>query len=155
MKKVYWDENANPIGTRLANIIYELRSDDNGDDLILDAVCVDDFEENTENIAYDALVTEYRLLERKMNVMRRVMNRVSADLKVREDNGPDDMGVIVSKPFKRNGTSNVAVLFQLTDGQTISIVLHNPDTTPNKIAQTDELISVSYTHLTLPTNSRV
>lgn len=141
MKKVYWDENANPIGTRLANIIYELRSDDNGDDLILDAVCVDDFEENSENIAYDALVTEYRLLERKMNVMRRVMNRVSADLKVREDNGPDDMGVIISKPFKRNGTSNVAVLFQLTDGQTISIVLHNPDTTPNKIAPTDELIS--------------
>ena len=141
MKKVYWDENANPIGTHLANIIYELRSEDNGDDLILDAVCVDDFEENSENIAYDALVTEYRLLERKMNVMRRVMNRVSADLKVREDNGPDDMGVIISKPFKRNGTSNVAVLFQLTDGQTISIVLHNPDTTPNKIAPTDELIS--------------
>ena len=141
MRKVYWDENANPIGTHLANIIYELRSEDDGDDLILDAVCLADFEETAESVMYDALVTEYRLLERKMNVMRRVMNRVSADLKVREDNGPDDMGVIISKPFKRNGTSNVAALFQLTDGQTISIIFHNPDTTPNRVLPTDELIS--------------
>lgn len=141
MKKVYWDEAANPIGTHLSNIIYELRSEDDGEDLILDAVCLEDFEETADSVAYDALVTEYRLLERKMNVMRRVMNRVSAELKVREDNGPDDMGVILSKPFKRNGTSNVAALFQLTDGQTISIVFHNPDTTPNKITPTDELIS--------------
>lgn len=141
MRKVYWDENANPIGTHLANIIYELRSEDDGDDLILDAVCLADFEETSESVMYDALVTEYRLLERKMNVMRRVMNRVSDDLKVREDNGPDDMGVIISKPFKRNGTSNVAALFQLTDGQTISIIFHNPDTTPNRVLPTDELIS--------------
>ena len=141
MKKVYWDEAANPIGTHLSNIIYELRSEDDGEDLILDAVCLEDFEETADSVAYDALVTEYRLLERKMNIMRRVMNRVSADLKVREDNGPDDMGVIISKPFKRNGTSNVAALFQLTDGQTISIVFHNPDTTPNRIMPTDELIS--------------
>lgn len=140
MQKIFWDENANPVDTNLAHVIYELRRED-PDDLMMDSVSIDDFNADTASEVYDALVLESRVLERKMQVMRRVMNRTGSELKVREDNGPDDLGVSISKPFKRNGTSNVAVMFQLTDGQTISIVFHNPDTTPNKIGPTDELIS--------------
>lgn len=141
MHKIYWDANAQPIGASVAEVIYHLRADDS-DDLLMDSVSVEDFElDATEVYAYDALDVEFRLLERKMNVMRRIMNRADADLKVREDNGPDDMGVNITKPFKRNGTQNIAVIFQLTDGQTVTIVLHNPDLDPGNIKPDDHLLS--------------
>lgn len=141
MHKIYWDANAQPIGTSVADVVYHLRADDS-DDLLMDSVSVEDFEfDATEVYTYDALDVEYKMLERKMNVMRRVMNRADADLKVREDNGPDDMGVNITKPFKRNGTQNIAVIFQLTDGQTVTIVLHNPDLDPGNIKPDDHLLS--------------
>lgn len=139
MHKIYWDATAQPIGASVADVIYHLRADD-ADDLLMDAVSVDDFELDAPEV-YDALDVEYRMLERKMNVMRRIMNRADADLKVREDNGPDDMGVNITKPFKRNGTQNIAVIFQLTDGQTVTIVLHNPDLDPANIKPDDHLLS--------------
>nr|DAF90843.1 MAG TPA: Internal head protein [Myoviridae sp. ctZhz2] len=139
MHKIYWDATAQPIGASFADVIYHLRADD-ADDLLMDAVSVDDFELDAAEV-YDALDVEYRMLERKMNVMRRIMNRADADLKVREDNGPDDMGVNITKPFKRNGTQNIAVIFQLTDGQTVTIVLHNPDLDPGNIKPDDHLLS--------------
>lgn len=139
MHKIYWDATAQPIGASVADVIYHLRADD-ADDLLMDAVSVDDFELDASEV-YDALDVEYRMLERKMNVLRRVMNRADADLKVREDNGPDDMGVNITKPFKRNGTKNIAVIFQLTDGQTVTIVLHNPDLDPGNIKPDDHLLS--------------
>lgn len=139
MHKIYWDATAQPIGASVADVIYHLRADD-ADDLLMDAVSVDDFELDASEV-YDALNVEYRMLERKMNVMRRIMNRADADLKVREDNGPDDMGVNITKPFKRNGTQNIAVIFQLTDGQTVTIVLHNPDLDPGNIKPDDHLLS--------------
>lgn len=140
MHKIYWDATAQPIGASVADVIYHLRADD-ADDLLMDAVSVDDFELDASEVLYDALDVEYRMLERKMNVMRRIMNRADADLKVREDNGPDDMGVNITKPFKRNGTQNIAVIFQLTDGQTVTIVLHNPDLDPGNIKPDDHLLS--------------
>lgn len=139
MHKIYWDATAQPIGASFADVIYHLRADD-ADDLLMDAVSVDDFELDAAEV-YDALDVKYRMLERKMNVMRRIMNRADADLKVREDNGPDDMGVNITKPFKRNGTQNIAVIFQLTDGQTVTIVLHNPDLDPGNIKPDDHLLS--------------
>lgn len=139
MHKIYWDATAQPVGASVADVIYHLRADD-ADDLLMDAVSVDDFELDAPEV-YDALDVEYRMLERKMNVMRRIMNRADADLKVREDNGPDDMGVNITKPFKRNGTQNIAVIFQLTDGQTVTIVLHNPDLDPGNIKPDDHLLS--------------
>lgn len=139
MHKIYWDATAQPIGASVADVIYHLRADD-ADDLLMDAVSVDDFELDASEV-YDALDVKYRMLERKMNVMRRIMNRADADLKVREDNGPDDMGVNITKPFKRNGTQNIAVIFQLTDGQTVTIVLHNPDLDPGNIKPDDHLLS--------------
>lgn len=46
-----------------------------------------------------------------------------------------------SKPFKRNGVVNVACLFDMTDGQTVTIVFHNPDSTPSKLAASDVMTS--------------
>ncbi|MFZ4504087.1 MAG: hypothetical protein ACOYM1_09060 [Methylovulum sp.] len=39
----------------------------------------------------------------------------------------------LSEPFTQHGSANVACIFELTDGQTISVFFHNPDTTPKKI----------------------
>lgn len=139
MHNIHWDAAAEPIGTGIADVIYQLRAEADGD-LLMDSVSVEDFEHDATEI-FDALDVEYRVLERKMNVLRRVMNRADADLKVREDNGPDDLGLMISKPFKRNGTQNIAVIFQLTDGQTVTIVLHNPDLDPSNIKPDDHLLS--------------
>lgn len=51
------------------------------------------------------------------------------------------VSIQVSDPFKQRGVANVAVVFELSDGQTISIYFHNPDVTPQKMAPTDEIIS--------------
>ena len=66
MHKIYWDATAQPIGASFADVIYHLRADD-ADDLLMDAVSVDDFELDAAEV-YDALDVEYRMLERKMNV---------------------------------------------------------------------------------------
>ncbi|MEJ7804425.1 MAG: hypothetical protein WKG03_00675, partial [Telluria sp.] len=47
----------------------------------------------------------------------------------------------VSDPFTQRGTTNVAVIYELTDGQTVSVFFHNPDVTPKKIAAADDLVS--------------
>jgi hypothetical protein len=47
----------------------------------------------------------------------------------------------ITEPFKQRGTANVAVVYELSDGQTLSIFFHNPDVTPQKITPTDDLIS--------------
>jgi len=47
----------------------------------------------------------------------------------------------VTEPFKQRGVANVAAIFELSDGQTVSIFFHNPDVTPNKMAAGDEVIS--------------
>ncbi|MCK9394261.1 MAG: hypothetical protein M0Q44_01555 [Methylobacter sp.] len=47
----------------------------------------------------------------------------------------------ISDPFKSGGVLQVAAVFELSDGQTVSIFFHNPDVDPKKIMPTDELIS--------------
>lgn len=49
--------------------------------------------------------------------------------------------VTVTKPFKSRGMLNVVFLFTLSDGQTISIWFHNPDSTPMKLLPSDIMIS--------------
>ena len=57
MHKIYWDATAQPIGASVADVIYHLRADD-ADDLLMDAVSVDDFELDAPEV-YDALDVEY------------------------------------------------------------------------------------------------
>jgi len=87
-----------------------------------------------DGIIFDALVLENRLIERKMNILRRAMSKAGSELDVSGE-------VSVSKPIRKNGTVHIAVVFALSDGQTITIYFHNPDTTPAKLKPDDELIS--------------
>jgi flagellar biosynthesis GTPase FlhF len=134
MKRIYWDKEAQPIGVNLTQALYEMRLEDGDNQLLLDSVTVDEIMQDAEEtVSMDALVTPYSKLERRMTVMQAVMNRTGTDVKV--------LAMQVTQPFKNRGVTNVAAVFELSDGQTISVYFHNPDTTPNRLAPTDEMIS--------------
>ncbi len=134
-KRVYWNNDAMPIGgITLDRVIYEIRKSDSGENLIMDAVTVQEIIDDSDGVlTLDALVSPFSKLERKMGLMRGVMERAGGAVK--------PVSMQVSDPFKQNGVANVAVVFELSDGQTISIYFHNPDVTPKKMAPTDEVIS--------------
>lgn len=135
MQRKHWDDQTNPIGESLDALLYGIRQAD-GDGLLLDSVTCSDIVSDPENestYALDALVTPYAQVERKMKQLQLVMDRITPDLKT--------VAMQVSDPFKRAGTVNVAVVYELSDGQTVSVYLHNPDTTPAKLAPGDDLIS--------------
>lgn len=133
MKNIYWTESAEPKGTTLARVIYGLRSEADGD-LLLDAVTEADIAcEYDSVLSFDALVTPFAQLERRMNVLMRVMQRAAKTV--------TPVAVQIANPMKRGGAVHIPVIFELSDGQTITIFFHNPDTTPSRIAPSDELIS--------------
>lgn len=134
MKRIYWDKEAQPVGVNLTRALYEMRCEDGDNQLLLDSVTVDEIMQDAEEtVSLDALVTPFAKLERRMAVMQNVMNRTGTDVKV--------LAMQVTPPFKNRGVTNVATVFELSDGQTISVFYHNPDTTPNRLAPTDEMIS--------------
>lgn len=136
LKRTIWNSSTcEPIGLTVNRLLYSIRQDDKDEDLILDSITEKEILEDSDGvIALDALTTPYQQLERKMDILYRVMVRQS----------PDTVTPIakqITAPFKKNGVVNVAVIFELKDGQTISIFFHNPDTTPSKLAPQDVLIS--------------
>lgn len=133
MTDIAWDSAANPIGTDLSLLIYGLRRDD-AEGLALDAVTVTDILQDSDGeLALDALVVPVAKLERKMSQLQAVMQAAASKVSV--------VAMQVTPPFKQRGTTNVAAVFELSDGQTVSIFFHNPDSTPNKLAPTDEMTS--------------
>jgi hypothetical protein len=135
MKRIYWDSaTAQPEGMTLDQLLYQVRKADSGDNLLLDSVSMADILEEADEIAtFDALVTPYAKLQRKMEALKTVMERTGGEIK--------PLSVQISDPFKQGGVAQVAALFELSDGQTVSIYFHNPDVDPRKIQQSDELIS--------------
>lgn len=133
MNQAVWDSAANPIGRELADVIYQLRKDDS-EGLLLDAVTAFEILEDADaEQVLDALVVEYAKVDRKADQLNKVMEANSGEVK--------PISVQVTPPFKQRGTTNVVILFELSDGQTVSIFMHNPDSTPNKILPADELVS--------------
>jgi hypothetical protein len=133
-RRTTWDSTAQPKRMSLDKLLYEIRRADGGDNLLLDSVTMQDILEDVESIlAFDALVTPYAKLERKMTILKTVMERAGLTIQ--------PLAVQISDPFKQNNTAQVAVIFELSDGQTVSIFFHNPDIDPRKIQQSDELVS--------------
>lgn len=133
--KTLWTPDAQPIGTPLHKLMYDLRVDD-GAGLMLDAVSMTDIMGDPDIQAlplFDALVVEVNRMTVKMNVLQRTMDAAGGAVKV--------SGYQISDPIKARGVMQVAVLFALSDGQTVTVWFHNPDTTPAKLMPLDELIS--------------
>ena len=133
MSDIQWDSAAMPANTDLGSILYSLRRSADAD-LLLDAVSMQDVLEDADGMdIMDALVVESQKLGLKMEQMRRIMESAGDTVK--------PISMQVSDPFRQKGTTNVTALFELSDGQTVAIFFHNPDSTPNRILPQDELVS--------------
>jgi hypothetical protein len=116
-------------------IFDQVCADDRKEGLLLDsAMPVDILDDADGIIALDALVIPYNKIQRKMNQMMGIL-KIVADDKVKP------VALQVTEPFKQKGTTNVAAVIELEDGQTVSIFFHNNDITPQKITPTDMLVS--------------
>lgn len=134
MDKVIWDSAHQPRDCTAAQLLYEIRKHDGQDGLIFDPLTVADIEEDAEGVlALDALVVPYLKLEQRMSILRKALARAGGTL--------DVAAFQTTKPFTQRGSTNVAVVFELSDGQTLSIFFHNPDVTPKKILPGDDLVS--------------
>jgi hypothetical protein len=128
-----WGADNLPVDTTVADLLYELRRND-ADSLMMDSATMDDIaQELSDDGMLDAMVIEYKQFDRKASQLLRVMQNVGGDVKAES--------VDVSKPFKSRGTTQVGMLFSMDDGQSVSVFFHNPDSTPNKLMASDELIS--------------
>ena len=135
MSKTLWNAAAEPTTLPMNQLVYSLRSEDAVAGLLLDAVTMGDIMSDPDVTAIpmlDALVVEVSKLTIKMNLLQKVMNGVGS-LSV--------PSYQISDPVKARGVLQVAVLFELSDGQTITVWFHNPDSTPSKLMPLDELIS--------------
>lgn len=134
MTDVYarWDDQRMPVGATVTDLITDLRRADNG--LMMDAANMADLVEYlSDGSMLDAMVIEVAQFERKANQLLRVMQMAATGVKA--------SSVEVTKPFKNRGTTQLAMLFLMDDGQSVSVFFHNPDTTPNKLTPTDEMVS--------------
>lgn len=129
-----WGADNLPVGETVGAVLYQLRRTDT-DGLMMDSATLGDISENLGDGGemLDAMVIEYKQFERKAGQLLRVMQAATSQVKA--------VGVEVSKPFKNRGTTQVAMLFTMDDGQSVSVFFHNPDSTPNKLTPGDELIS--------------
>lgn len=134
MNDMTWDSTGNPVGTSLPGLMYAMRRADSGEGLLLDAVtCGDVLEASDGEAVLDALVIPLNHLERKLGQMQVIMRAAGGDVK--------PVAMQITPPFKQRGTTNVAAIFELSDGQTVTIYFHNPDSTPNKLTPDDEMVS--------------
>jgi hypothetical protein len=134
MEKVLWDSANLPLHSTLEQVLYRLRAHDGDDGLLFDAVSMADILGDADGVlALDALVIPLARLEQRMTLLQKVLDRAGDAVKV--------ASMQVSEPFTQRGSTNVAVIYELTDGQTVSVFFHNPDVTPRKIAPGDDVIS--------------
>ncbi|GAB4059174.1 hypothetical protein [Uliginosibacterium sediminicola] len=135
MNRTFWNSQAEPINTTLDRLLYDVRRDDGSDGLLLDACTAADIIADADGgiLVLDAMVVQFARLPRQMEILKKVMERTPGAVK--------PLGLQVTEPFTQRGVANVAAIFELSDGQTLSIYFHNPDVTPKKMAPGDELIS--------------
>lgn len=87
-----------------------------------------------EEDTFDALMdTKNRLSLMKERLFNAMSRAGDAELSV--------TNVTETKPFKRQGVTNIAFIFDLSDGQKLSIWFHNPDSTPSQLKADDVMIS--------------
>jgi hypothetical protein len=130
MDKVFW-EGEQPRGLTLDSLLYEMRRHDEGS-LVFDAVTTKEIEGNAV-AALDALVVPFADFPRQMDLIDAVMSRVPSAVK--------PIAVQITQPFSVDHTMNVAAVFELSDGQTISIYFRTGSANPAQLRPVDDLVS--------------
>jgi hypothetical protein len=150
MQTVQWDANGKPLNTDLSTILYHIGAESEGRGLLLDAVTPEEF--NADYAAYfvqedylDSLSVFYNKLNMTARLIANTMNKVGGDLQCTITQADEENGVeanpLITKPYKKYGVLNVSLVFTLSDAQTVTIVTHNPDSTPSKIQPHDMMVS--------------
>lgn len=136
-----WNAENTPVTSTLDAVLASVRNDDILDGLLYEPLTLADVLDDVQPApVMDAIVVENMRLSAKMQAVKRVINSLASEPKLKIKDGSPQ----ISEPFTKFGTANVAVLFELEGGQTISIFFHNPDTTPRKITGSDMLISYKF-----------
>lgn len=138
-RPVGWNQDILISHATMADLIHELaRRDKQG--MMMDAMTADDLpmlvsELGGEVPEFDAIIVDYNRLELMQERLMTAMHKASTGMEVKP------VTVQQTKPFKRSGVTNVAVMYELSDGQTVTIVFHSPDATPAKLGPRDTLTS--------------
>lgn len=136
---VQWGDNSNELLShdgRDSTLMLDMTRADTRSDLVNEFELADvlDLLGAEPEQSFDALMdTKNRLgilKDRLYNAMSRAGNDTVSVTNVTE-----------TKPFKRQGVTNIAFVFDLSDGQKLSIWFHNPDSTPSKLMPSDIMIS--------------
>ena len=87
-----------------------------------------------DQAGFDAIIVDYQFLPKLMATLTKTMNIASqAGVKI--------VNMTQTDPFKRKNITQIAVSFEMSDGQAFTILFNNPDSTPTKLAKTDTLVS--------------
>lgn len=148
MSKLNEQSNFNPeqlcwenAGAAAAQAVYQMRRVDDAGEMLecatLDALMETLIDDGAtfDGATFDALVVTNAKIEAKAKQLGAAFNRAGAAITVAEN------GVTVTKPFKKNSSTQICMMFEMTDGQTITVFLHNPDAKPNTLQASDVLIS--------------
>lgn len=88
-----------------------------------------------EHPDFDSIIVEYQYLDKLMDMLHTAMQTASKG-------GVKVLNVDRSeKPFRHKKVLNVAVSYDFEDGQTITILFHNPDRDAKRISPQDTLLS--------------
>ncbi|SDB87003.1 defense against restriction DarA-related protein [Acinetobacter boissieri] len=136
-EKPMWDNmSLKSHSGQLSTLLFDMQSHDDHNGLLNSFDGLASYLEQIGSIeqAFDSIIVDYQHLEYFMGLLHKAMNNASKG-------GVHVENIEISKPFKRKGVAQVAVSYLMKDGQTITILFHNPDSTPSKLAQSDTLIS--------------
>lgn len=139
IEKTLWDgiELKSHNGQSSMLLLDLVKNDDHSQ--LFDAIHCDDMPDmleamGVEVLGYDSLIVESRMLDK-------LTQRLSTAMSKATEKGVTVVNSRQSEPFKRNKVTQVMAIFEMSDGQSISIVFHNPDSTPSKLLPNDVLIS--------------
>ena len=153
MQKIFWnDESTTPsivfdsgaISTiSMTDLIYRMREDDEHSLMLELPPSWEDIYNDAESVmTFDALVVSFGKMKRMSEFLNSQMVRAG---KSRKDGNGNELTVssfaVGDKPVKQAGTTNVVVQYALSDGQAVTVYFHNPDSKPNKLAATDDMVA--------------
>lgn len=89
--------------------------------------------DGAETAQFDSIVSQVTRLDGLSSRILTALGKVADKVK--------PLNVTKTDPFKKHGVVNIAQIYEMADGQTITIVYHNPDSTPSRLDPKDLVTS--------------
>lgn len=130
MDKVLWSGDT-PRALTFDAVLYQIRRLD-ADGLIFDSLTEGELLQDADEVlTLDAMTSPYQQLPKRAQLLMNMMNRVG-ELQV--------TGFTITKPYRVRGVINIAVIYALADGQTLTVYFHTGGGNI-RVLPDDELIS--------------